>query len=160
MQAPDGTAYAADVAKLYRITPDGQGGFGLGGTNQTVPDEVCPGDTVTIHFGRSNLGTRWVEFDTRFYMSTNKFISTYDTPVLTLVDGWAAVGNQMDFHQELTVPASAQHGREYWFGPYVDYNNRLPGESWGGNNKIAARARWPVGGNYRGILIRPAAECQ
>jgi len=27
VQAPDGTAYAADVAKLYRITPDGQGGF-------------------------------------------------------------------------------------------------------------------------------------
>ena len=114
---------------------------------QTVPtDELevglaCRGDTVTIHYGRSNLGTRYVVFDTRFYMSTNNWITTWgDTPVRTLYNGWSNPGGQTSFRTEVQIPESAEDWEEYWFGTYVDWNGQLQ-ESWEGNNKVAARGK-------------------
>ena len=113
------------------------------------PLPVCPGDGVPVHVGRANLGTAEASYHTRWYISSNDYISTGDVPVSTSMMSYSPFGEYWDYHRTLTIPEGLYPGAQYWLGTYVDFDQQLA-ESSGGNNRIAARGR---------VVIRPAAEC-
>jgi len=114
------------------------------------PEYACPGDDVSLEYGRSNLGTSAVNFHTGWYMSTNPTITTSDTLLESSTTSSAPLGHQTYYTRYLTIPANVSYGATYYFGAYVDYDAQLT-ESWEGNNKVPARGS---------VTIKSQALCQ
>ena len=96
------------------------------GTSNLVssPNWAYRGSNVTIEFTFSNLSTSTQSFDIGFYLSTNSYISTYDTLLGTNYGAWGSAGYTGTFSRTLYVPSWVSPGT-YYLGFLVDKNGAL-----------------------------------
>lgn len=115
---PDGT-YEADVAAspLKRT--------GAGSSNLvSSPLAAARGSYVTIEFTFSNLSTSTATFDIGFYLSTNSYISIYDTLLGMNHGAWGSPGYTGTFIRTLWIPSWITPGT-YYLGFIVDDGGNL-----------------------------------
>ncbi|MDJ0736396.1 MAG: CARDB domain-containing protein [Nostocaceae cyanobacterium] len=115
---PDSTTETDIAASLFRRT-----GSGTSGLNSS-PSSAARGSSITYQFTFTNLGTSSQTFNIRFYLSTNDYISTFDTVLGTNTGASAGSGGTGTFTRTLYIPTSIAPGT-YYLGHIVDYNNGI-----------------------------------
>lgn len=85
------------------------------------PSSAARGSYVTIQFTFSNLSTATRTFDIAFYLSTNNYISSFDTLLGTNYGAWGSAGYTGTFSRTLWIPSSTTPGT-YYLGFIVDDN--------------------------------------
>lgn len=113
---PDSTTEADIAASPLKRTGSG--------TSDLVssPSSAARGSYVTIQFTFSNLSTSSKTFDIGFYLSTNNYISTYDTFLGMNYNASGSAGATGTFSRTLWIPSSISPGT-YYLGFIVDDNS-------------------------------------
>lgn len=111
------------------------------GTSDLIssPSYAARGSYATIEFTFSNLSTSSQSFDIGFYLSTNDYISTFDTLLGTNYGASAGSGATGTFTRTLYIPSWVAPGT-YYLGFLVDPNNVLPDVNRGNNDQPMPRA--------------------
>ena len=110
---------------------------------------VCPGDSYTFRWSVGNLGTVGRQYDVRWYLSTNDYISNYDIYVAGNVNAYESAGGFDTWSRTVTIPASVAYDTEYFLGTYIDWNGNIS-ERYETNNRTYMA---------RKIRVRTAASC-
>lgn len=100
-------------------------------SNATVTN-LCPGDLHTVRWSVANLGTVDERYNVRWYLSTNRTISTYDTGIATNRGAVQNAGHFTTWQRHITIPYGINPGL-YYLGHLVDYDKQI-WERRGGNN--------------------------
>jgi hypothetical protein len=96
-------------------------------TSPSAEPVVCPGQSVTFEWAVINLGNVAVNgFNTRFYLSTDKTISTADTLIQTWVGSSMCANCWGKQSMTLTIPwGAAPLGSIRYLGWIMDYDNQF-----------------------------------
>jgi hypothetical protein len=93
---------------------------GSGTSNRvTSPGAAARGSWVTIQFTFSNLSTSTRSFNIGFYLSTNSYISTFDTLLGRNWGAWGTAGFTGTFSRTLWIPSWVAPGT-YYLGFLLD----------------------------------------
>ncbi len=125
---PDGTTESDIAGSAFRRTGSGSSGL------VSSPLHANRGSTITIQFTFSNQSTATKSFNIGFYLSTNSYISKYDTLLGTNHGAWGSPGFTGTFTRTLYIPTSI-NPRTYYLGFLVDNNNAIS-ENDEGNNQM------------------------
>lgn len=85
----------------------------------TSPVSAARGSWVTLQFTFSNLSTSFQSFNIRFYLSTNSYISPWDTLLGTNWGAWGTAGATGTFNRTLYIPTWISPGT-YYLGFLLD----------------------------------------
>jgi matrixin len=96
------------------------------------PSFAARGSAITREFTFSNQSTSTQSFDIGFYLSSDAYISTFDTLLGMNFGAWGSSGFSGTFSRTLTIPSWIAPGT-YYLGFIVDPNN-AKGESVESNN--------------------------
>lgn len=129
----DGTTETDVAGSAFKRTGSGTSGL------ISSPSSAARGSNVTIDFTFSNLSTATQTFDVGFYLSTNDFISTYDTWLGTNYGAWGSSGFTGTFTRTLYIPTTVAPGI-YYLGFLIDPNNALGEANEGNNNQPMPRS--------------------
>lgn len=83
----------------------------------------CPGDTVQFEWTVGNLGNISTMYDVRFYLSTDKSITTTDVVLGTATGGLSVFGGFSKFTTTVTLPSSTPRNSVRYYGWILDFNN-------------------------------------
>ena len=110
------------------------------GTSNLVSSTLtaASGSYITIDFTFSNQGTSTATFDIGFYLSTNSYISTWDTHLGTNTGAWGSSGYTGTFTRTLWIPSWIAPGY-YYVGFIVDDGNSLAENNESNNNQEMPR---------------------
>jgi len=125
---PDGTGETDVAASAFKRTGTGSSGI------VSSPASAARGTYVTIEYTFMNQGTASQSFDIGFYLSTNNYISIYDTLLGTNYGAWASPGGIGTYSRTLYIPTSVTPGT-YYLGFMVDSNSAVA-ENHEGNNAM------------------------
>ncbi len=127
LYAQGGTAKPDLVALNYKRTGAGSSGLVSG------PSGAADGTNVTIESTFQNIGsTASGDFNIGFYLSTNNYVSTFDTLLGTNVNAHVSAGGTVTFTRTLHIPAGTAPG-VYYLGLLLDKDNEV--DEW--NNSAA-----------------------
>jgi hypothetical protein len=96
------------------------------------------GGTVSVEFTFSNLSTSTQSFNIGFYLSTNDYISTWDTLLGVNYGAWGTAGYTGTFTRTLTIPSGTAPGT-YYLGFLIDYDGALSEANETNNNQPMPR---------------------
>lgn len=102
---------------------------------------VPAGNTVNVEYTVCNPGNVGINFNLGVYLSTNDYISTYDT----YIGGFSyylPAHYAWERDKTFTIPSSV-NSNTYYIGALVDTNNTLP-EARETNNRLVFPGRWIV----------------
>ena len=102
---------------------------------------LCPGGRHLVHWSVANLGTVHETYNVRWYLSSNRNISTADRVIATNIGAVQNAGFFSTWQRLITIPRTIPPGL-YYLGHLVDYDQRI-WERRGGNNStyMASRVR-------------------
>ncbi len=102
----------------------------------TTSTTVSPGGTITVDYTRLNLGdTTAYSFQNGFYLSSNDYISTYDTQLDYNTTTSHAPGATANYQKTVTIPSGTSVGN-YYLGFFADHTS-VVSETIEVNNTIA-----------------------
>lgn len=110
---PDGTTETDVAASVFKSTGGGTSGL------VSYPTSAHPGDKVTLEYTISNKGTSTAYVDASYYLSTNDYISVYDTWLGTTSFIPGLDKGTYTEKVNLTIPASTTPGC-YYLGVLLD----------------------------------------
>lgn len=114
-----GTAKADLVALNFKRTGAGSSGLVSG------PSSAFRGSDVNIECTFQNIGSaNSGSFNIGFYLSSNDYITTFDTPLGTNFGAFANAGGQVTFTRTLHIPANIAPGT-YYLGLLLDKDNTV-----------------------------------
>lgn len=125
---PDGTAETDVAGSAFKQTGAGTSGL------VSSPAYAARGSYVNMEFTFSNLSTSTQSFDVGFYLSTNNYISTFDTFLGMNYGAWGSSGFTGTFTRTLYIPTWVQPGT-YYLGFLIDPNNALGDNNPSNNNQ-------------------------
>ncbi len=97
--------------------------------------DVSPGDTVDVEFTYENNGASYQSgVDLGFYLSTNSFISKYDTRISSQTINLAR-DNVYTGRRTITLPSNLTVGQTLYLGVIIDDGNSIPQEATEHNNE-------------------------
>jgi len=109
--------------------------------NNSDVTTVSPGDTTDVEYTVENLGNVGINFSAGIYLSTNEYISKYDT-YLRGFGYYLPAHFAWERDKTVTIPASVAPGM-YYIGVVVDGDNELA-EARESNNRLVFPGRWRV----------------
>lgn len=131
---PDNSS-GRDVA-VSRFKGDGEGHLRYNQLNKAWMDRKT-GDTISVEYTILNLGTTDESVTIQFYISTNDYISTYDTYLGSTT--WTMPGySQANASKTITIP-NLSNG-QYYLGFIVDPMNNIP-ETNENNNQVSIMSK-------------------
>jgi Matrixin/CARDB len=125
---PDGTTETDVAGSAFKFTGSGTSGL------VSSPAYAARGSYANIEFTFSNQGTSTQAFDIGFYLSTNDYISTYDTLLGMNYGAWGSSGFAGTFSRSLYIPYWITPGT-YYLGFLIDPNNTIPEANKSNNNQ-------------------------
>ncbi|MFK8029835.1 MAG: hypothetical protein AB8G18_06315 [Gammaproteobacteria bacterium] len=107
-----------------RLTTSGGGNLSTLTISGETGYRVNKGQTIRAEFTYENNGRTTQNQDVRFVVSTNKYITTYDTTLKTTTK---SVGRNTVYTttDSITIPANLNSGQNYWIGVIFDANGTL-----------------------------------
>jgi len=130
---PDGTTEIDVAGSAFKFTGTATSGL------VSSPTLAARGSTVNIEWTFANLSTATETFDVGFYLSSNDFISTYDTLLATNYGAWGSSGFTGTFTRSLYIPTWITPGT-YYLGFLIDPYNQLPDVNKGNNGQPMPRS--------------------
>ena len=106
---------------------------------------------VKVELTFENNGTAYQYEDVEYYVSTNDYISTIDTPLTTRNIG-VSPDQVLTWTETVTVPGNLNCNADYWLGAVVDKNASLVEyHEWNNASYIPIRVNW----NFSCLVIGP-----
>jgi matrixin len=103
---------------------------------------VNRGQSVKVELTFENNGNSYQYEDVGYYVSTNSYISTWDTLIATRNLGLSP-DNVYTSSYTVTIPSNLKCSTEYWLGAIIDKNDSLPERlSWNNASYIPIRTNW------------------
>lgn len=109
--------------------------------SNSIVTTVSGGDPVNVEYTVCNVGNVYINFNLGIYLSTNDYISTYDTYIGGFGYGLPA-HYAWERDKTFTIPTSVSPGT-YYIGAVVDTNNTL-NECRESNNRLVFPGKWEV----------------
>ena len=104
--------------------------------------DVNRGQSVKVELTFENNGSSYQYQDIGYYVSTNSYISTYDT-LLTTRNLGQDPSNVYTSSYTVTVPSNLDCSRDYWLGAVIDKNGSLvENNEWNNASYIPIRTNW------------------
>ncbi len=125
---PDGTSEVDVAGSAFKETGTNAG------TSTTIssPYYAARGSYVNVDCTFSNLSTASQTFDIGFYLSTDSYITVYDTLLGMNYGAWGSSGTSFTFTRSLYIPTWVAPGT-YYLGFLIDPNNVLADVDRGNN---------------------------
>ncbi len=107
-----------------RLTNSSGGNLATTNVNGETGYRVSKGQTIRAEFTYENNGRSSQRQDVRFVVSTNKYISTYDTTLRT-INRTVNRNKVYTKTDTITIPSNLNSGQKYWIGVIIDANSSL-----------------------------------
>lgn len=103
---------------------------------------VNRGQTVRVELSYENNGNSYQYQDVKYYVSTNNYISTWDTQIGSRNIGLSP-DNVYTSSYNVTIPSSLSCSTNYWLGAVIDADNSLSETyEWNNATYIPIRTNW------------------
>ncbi len=115
---------------------------------------VNRGQTVKVELTFENNGNNYQFEDVGYYVSTNSYISTWDTQIASRNIGLSP-DSVFTSSYTVTIPSNLNCSTDYWLGAVIDKNGSLSERlSWNNASYIPIRTNW----NFSCLVLQPVGD--
>ncbi|WP_233716797.1 matrixin family metalloprotease [Ketobacter alkanivorans] len=107
-----------------RVLTSAGGGVSYSTINGEPRYNVTKGQTYRLEFSFENNGESYQSTKVGYYVSTNDYISTVDTPLKTISMGLGR-NTVYTYQTTITIPSTLNSGQNYWLGTIIDKDSTL-----------------------------------